>query len=525
MKNKMKVILLSLLLAANSFSALASDIYKEQFRPEFHFSPKRQWMNDPNGLVYLNGEYHLFFQNNPYSTIWGPMHWGHAVSKDLVHWEQLPIALYPDNNGSIFSGNAVYDSNNTSGLGTKANPPLVAIFTQHNHFKEADGESFFQYQSLAYSTDKGRSWQKYSGNPILKSQSTNDFRDPKMFWHEASQHWVMTLAVKNKVSFYSSSNLKVWTHESDFGETLGSHGGVWECPDLVPLPKISPKDKQRYALLVSINPGGPNGGSATQYFIGDFDGSKFQLDKKFAKQLKQNEKAGYGKSLWLDYGRDNYAGVTWSNQPANRPNPIIVGWMNNWDYANEIPLKNWRGAMTLARELKLVEEEKTFHLLNYPVADYQSLVTSKKNVKDIQVKGDVKLKEPGNSGALAQHINLSISGNKPLKVTMGNTKEKVVLELDATRNHASFNRDKSGLMDFSGKFAGLQRAPYTSQGESVSLDIYLDKSSIEIFVDGGRLVFTNQIFPTSPYTDLTITSEAAIVNEATFEHYASALKM
>lgn len=519
---KIKSLIAGLFLACTSYSVFADQIYQEQFRPQFHFSPKRQWMNDPNGLVYLNGEYHLFFQYNPYSTVWAPMHWGHAVSKDLVHWEQLPIALFPDNHGSIFSGSAVYDRDNTSGLGTRENPPLVAIFTYHNHFLEADAKPFFQSQGLAYSTDNGRNWQKYAANPVLKSDTANDFRDPKVFWHDSSKRWVMALAEKNKLGIYSSADLKQWKHESFFGENLGSHGGVWECPDLIPIK--SANGKQYYVLLVSINPGGPNGGSATQYFVGNFDGHTFTVDKKFSDQLKQNERAGFGKSLWVDYGRDNYAGVTWSNQPDSKGNPIAIGWLNNWDYADKIPLKNWRGAMTQAREFTLVEDRKGFHLLNYPVAQYQSLVTSTQTLKNITVNNEVSLQEPGNNGALAEHISMAVSGTKPLQIVLGNGKEKVVLELDAAGKRASFNRDQSGITDFSEKFIGSQRAPYSPIGGKVSVDIYLDKSSVEIYIDKGRLVFTNQIFPTTPYSNITLTSDSAVIEEVTFSHYASALE-
>ena len=256
----------------------------EAFRPQVHFSPNEKWMNDPNGMFFLDGEYHLFFQHNPDASVWGPMHWGHAVSKDLMHWEELPIALYPDDLGTIFSGSAVVDWNNTSGLGTKENPPVVAFYTYHNADMEKKGATDYQTQALAYSLDKGKTWEKYSDNPIIENPGIKDFRDPKVMWHEPSSKWVMVLAQKDHIGFYSSDNLIDWSLESTFGEEIGSHGGVWECPELLLMP-IEGTNESRYVLLVSISPGGPNGGSATQYFVGDFDGKEFHLDSEWQSEL------------------------------------------------------------------------------------------------------------------------------------------------------------------------------------------------------------------------------------------------
>lgn len=265
-------------------TSLVEGTHNETFRPQVHFSPNEKWMNDPNGMFYLDGEYHLFFQHNPDASVWGPMHWGHAVSKDLVHWEELPIALYPDELGTIFSGSAVVDWNNSSGLGTKENPPIVALYTYHNANMEKEGRIDFQTQALAYSLDKGRTWKKYSGNPVIKNPGIKDFRDPKVMWHEPSEKWVMVLAQKDHIGFYSSENLIDWSLESVFGEDIGGHGGVWECPELLLMP-VEGTNESRYVLLVSISPGGPNGGSATQYFVGDFDGKKFVLDTDWQKEL------------------------------------------------------------------------------------------------------------------------------------------------------------------------------------------------------------------------------------------------
>ena len=256
----------------------------EAFRPQVHFSPNEKWMNDPNGMFFLDGEYHLFFQHNPHTSVWGPMHWGHAVSKDLVHWEELPIALYPDELGTIFSGSAVVDWRNSSGLGTTENPPIVALYTYHNAEMEQQGKIDYQTQALAYSLDKGKTWSKYSGNPVINNPGIKDFRDPKVMWHEPSEKWVMVLAQKDHIGFYSSGNLIDSTLESTFGEDIGSHGGVWECPELLLMPVEGTNDS-RYVLLVSISPGGPNGGSATQYFVGDFDGKKFVLEPDWQREL------------------------------------------------------------------------------------------------------------------------------------------------------------------------------------------------------------------------------------------------
>ena len=275
-----------------------STVIREQHRPIIHFTPLEKWMNDPNGMVYFEGEYHLFYQSYPDSTIWGPMHWGHAISSDMVHWEHLPIALYPDDHGYIFSGSVVIDHLNSSGLGTEENPAMVAVFTYHDPEGEKSGRNNFQTQGIAYSLDKGRSWQKHKSNPVLKNPGIRDFRDPKVFWHDETDKWIMTLAVLDRIHFYGSKNLTSWEFLSEFGMKSGSHDGVWECPDLIELP-VEGTNESRWVLLVSINPGGPNGGSATQYFTGDFNGQEFI------------NKSDESVTRWLDYGTDNYAGVTW----------------------------------------------------------------------------------------------------------------------------------------------------------------------------------------------------------------------
>ena len=321
--------LIIFLLSYDIGDAQAIGTYKEQYRPQIHFSPKEHWMNDPNGMVYNDGIYHLFFQYYPGGTVWGPMHWGHATSKDLIHWQQQPVALYPDSLGYIFSGSAVVDKNNTSGFGKDGKVPLVAIFTSH-YPHAAPGATDFENQSLAYSLDNGKTWIKYSGNPVLKNPGIPDFRDPKVMWYGPENKWVMTLATRDRVTFYSSNDLKHWNKESEFGQSAGAHGGVWECPDLFPLKY---KGETVWILIVNVNPGGPNKGSATQYFTGNFDGNKFNSNSS---QVK-----------WIDYGPDEYAGVTWNNTGNRR---IFLGWMSNWLYANQVPTVKCRNSMSIPRK-------------------------------------------------------------------------------------------------------------------------------------------------------------------------------
>ena len=265
-------------------SSEISNYYNEKHRPQYHFSPEANWMNDPNGMVYLDGEYHLFYQYYPDSTVWGPMHWGHAISEDLVHWEHMPIALYPDSLGWIFSGSAVYDEKNTSGLGQDGKGPLVAIFSHHSQAVEMTGSDKYQYQSIAYSNDKGRSWTMYDGNPVVPNPGIRDFRDPKVVWHDASQQWVMALAALDHLMIYGSPDLISWNLLSEFGNDIGSHDGVWECPDLFPI--VDDQGQERWVLIQNMNPGNPNGGSGVQYFIGDFDGREFKVDDQFMKLLE-----------------------------------------------------------------------------------------------------------------------------------------------------------------------------------------------------------------------------------------------
>ena len=292
-----------------------STVNTEPYRPQFHFTPPAKWMNDPNGLVYNKGVYHLFYQYYPDDIVWGPMHWGHAISKDLLHWEHKPIALYPDKNGYIFSGSAVVDTENTSGFGTKENPALVAIFTYHDIDRERAGKTDFQTQGIAYSLDNGETFTVYDGNPVIGNNGIKDFRDPKVFWDDQSKNWSMLLVAGDHLQIWQSKNLKSWEKVSEFGKNQGAHGGVWECPDLFKL-KVGTTDEEKWVLLISINPGAPNGGSGTQYFVGDFDGKTFTSDQKEEK--------------WIDWGTDNYGGVRYNNVPNNKR--IFIGWRSMIDW-------------------------------------------------------------------------------------------------------------------------------------------------------------------------------------------------
>jgi fructan beta-fructosidase len=451
------------------------------YRPSFHFTPKQGWMNDPNGMIFLNGQYHLFFQHYPDSTVWGPMHWGHATSSDLVQWKEQPIALYPDSIGMIFSGSAVLDKNNTSGLGRSGIAPLVAIYTQHYMPGEKAGRTDFQNQSIAYSLDEGKTWTKYAGNPVLKTPNIKDFRDPKVIWHAPTQKWIMSLAVADHVEFYSAPNLINWTKESELGKNAFAHGGVWECPDLL---HFNINGKTIWVLLVSMNPGGPNGGSATQYMVGDFDGHTF---KPYSNDIK-----------WMDYGPDNYAGVSFSNVEDRN---ILIGWMSNWNYANVVPTEKWRSAMTVPRELSLIEQNNKnansndFLLVSSPVKEM------KKAFSEIMSKENV----------IPNRIDLKEMKAVDFEIILSNTfNEKLVVGYHADKKQFYIDRTKAGVSNFNDGFAAVAVAPRLSFATNMDLSILLDKTSIELFADGGRTVMTTLFFPVHPNTKWEIKSKEKI---------------
>ncbi len=507
------LLLLALFACKNSKSTgIGQSKMVEPHRPVFHFTPPENWMNDPNGMVYFEGEYHLFYQYFPDSTVWGPMHWGHAVSRDLKKWEHLPIALYPDSLGLIFSGSVVVDWKNTSGFGLESSdqPPLVAIFTQHLMAGEKAGRSDFQYQSIAFSNDKGRTWTKYAGNPVIPNPTgIRDFRDPKVIWHEPSKKWILVLAAGNHVKFYSSPDLKNWQHLSDFGQNWGEHGGVWECPDFFPL-QNGWEEQPRYPdtkwiLLQSLNPGSPNGGSGTQYFVGDFDGKTFSLDPDFEKSLKKE------KAIWLDYGRDNYAGVTFSDAPPGITSRIFMGWMSNWDYAQVVPTEKWRSAMTLPRRLTLRKTPDGWRLFSHP--SYQLRGKKHYHLENQKVTGDLDLTKRLKFSPRTSEILVEIELPENEKPTVGfeifNSKnEKYRVGFDASKNEFFSDRTKSGKSDFSEKFAAKKHtAPRQQNGRILKLHLFLDRASCELFADDGSTAMTDIFFPNEDFSNLKIFTE------------------
>ncbi|MFV8368420.1 glycoside hydrolase family 32 protein [Flavobacterium sp. LB2R40] len=466
--------------------------YKEPFRPQFHFSPEKKWMNDPNGMVFYKGVYHLFYQYFPNDIVWGPMHWGHATSTDLIHWTNKKIALYPDKLGMIFSGSAIVDLHNTSGLGTKENPPMIAIFTYHDMESEKTGKKNYQTQGLAYSLDAGETWLKYTGNPIIGNIDTKDFRDPKVFWNPETNLWNLVLVAGDHAQFFTSTNLINWKFESDFGKNIGAHGGVWECPDIFKL-KVTDSNEEKWVLLISINPGAPNGGSGTQYFVGDFDGKSFKTSQKEIK--------------WIDYGTDNYAGVTYNNMPnAER---IFIGWMSNWMYARNTPTKNWRSAMTLPRELSLSKINKHYVLRNTPIKQFKKQVVAAYSKDLIAIEANQKITFNYNSLNQSEIQFKATTSNLKL-VFFNDLKDSLVLDYDSITNIFSIDRRHSGIVNFEKNFGKEihKTALSNSNSETMDYQIILDWSSIEIFLNGGQYSFTEQIFPKKPYTHLKIQSDS-----------------
>ncbi|MBS7367676.1 MAG: DUF4980 domain-containing protein [Prevotella sp.] len=444
-----------------------SDIYdisnREQYRPIYHHTPAYGWMNDPNGMFYKDGVWHLYFQHNPFGSQWENMTWGHSTSTDLVHWTFEGDPVQPDVWGAIFSGSAVVDKENTAGFGKDA---VVALYT-------SAAES--QIQSMAYSTDNGKTFTKYEGNPVITS-NVPDFRDPHMFWNEDIKKWNMILAAGQHMEIYTSDNLKEWKLESSFGAEYGNHGGVWECPDLMKM-KVKGTDKEKWMLICNINPGGPFGGSATQYFIGDFDGFKFVCDTKPEV------------TKWMDYGKDHYATVTFDNAPDGRH--VAIAWMSNWQYANLVPTKQYRSCNSIPRDLGLFE---------YDGDIYCSVLPSP------EMTAARKTKKPGK--AITEACELIVNPKRDVTIiTLSNDKgEEVVMKYDAKAKTFSMDRTNSGKMDFSTDFPAVTEAP--TFGKISQLRIFIDKSSIEVFDAEGKMAMTNLVFPNKPYNKVTIQGKA-----------------
>lgn len=454
---------------------------REKYRPVYHFAPAYGWMNDPNGMFYKDGEYHLFYQYNPYGSMWGNLHWGHAVSKDLVDWKHLPVAIAPDALGTIFSGSCVVDTANTAGFGSGA---VIAFYT-------SAGER--QSQSMAYSLDNGLTFKKYSRNPIVTS-SCRDFRDPKVFWHAETGKWVMILAAGQEMQIYNSSNLKEWTFESTFGEGQGTHGGVWECPDLIQLP-VKGTDLKKWVLICNLNPGGPFGGSATQYFTGNFDGKKFV-----------NESSG-DVTKWMDWGKDHYAAVTWSNAPGGRH--IALAWMSNWEYANNVPTMQFRSSNSVPRELGLFTLDGEIYLSSTPVKEVEALRVKPGKKKSFKVNRTYNMGELFASPCDAYEIVLTIKnrGAEILGFQLFNTKgEEVEFCYNLLEKKFTADRSKSGMTAFSKEFPAVTAAPIAVKDTYV-LRLLVDRASIEAFDGDGRFAMTNLVFPDEPYNRLSFYSK------------------
>ena len=432
---------------------------REKFRPAYHHTPLYGWMNDPNGMFYKDGVWHLYYQYNPYGSQWENMTWGHSTSKDLVHWDAQPSAIEADWLGAIFSGSAIVDRENTAGFGRNA---VIAMYTS---------AGAAQTQSIAYSTDGGVTFTKYAGNPVI-TYNAPDFRDPKVFWHEQTQRWIVVLAVGQEVQFYSSTNMKEWKYESSFGRQYGNHDGVWECPDMLCF-------GEKWVLLLNINPGGPYGGSATQYFVGSFDGHTFVSEDSPSE------------TKWMDYGKDHYATVTFHNAPDGRI--VALPWMSNWQYANHVPTCQFRSANGLPRDLGLITVEGETYLTNTPS-------------KEISMLRGKKVKQPTE----ACEIVVDVKGSAVIELS--NTKgEKVVMRYDALLQTFAMDRTKSGDVSFSEAFPCETTAP--TYGSIRQLRIFMDRCSIEAFDSDGKMAMTNLVFPSEPYSSLKIKGGKATIYE------------
>lgn len=458
---------------------------RETYRPVYHHTPVYGWMNDPNGMFYKDGVYHLYFQYNPYGSMWANMTWGHSTSTDLTHWTYEGTAIVPDAWGAIFSGSCVVDKDNTAGFGKGA---VVAFYTSTKSTPWGDVQS----QSMAYSLDNGKTFIKYEHNPILTS-TERDFRDPKVFWYAPGKHWVMMLAVGQEMQIYSSGNLKEWKKESSFGAMQGAHGGVWECPDLVEVAVEGSKEK-KWVLICNLNPGGPFGGSAAQYFVGSFDGKKFV-----------NESPTQTK--WLDWGKDNYATVTWSNAPAGRC--IALGWMSNWQYANNVPTTQYRSANTLARDLTLYRAGGELYLKSKPSPEIKKARAEEKKISTFEVKGNYEVASllADNKGAYEIEMTIENKGTSKIDFSLMNEKgEKVAMYYDVVRKQFVMDRSASGIVGFSRDFPAVTVAPVRNT-DQIHLRLFIDRSSVEAFGEDGEYVMTNLVFPAEPYNRMVFSSD------------------
>ncbi|MEO1596481.1 MAG: glycoside hydrolase family 32 protein [Pseudomonadota bacterium] len=463
--------------------ASVPELFGEKYRPQVHFSAAKYWINDPNGLVWHRGTYHLFYQHNPTGNHWGNMHWGHAISQDLVHWEHRPIALHADplGLGYMFSGCAVSDEENSSGMGSAGQPPLVALYTSCT----VEG---VQSQSLAYSLDDGDTWQQYDANPVIQNPGVRDFRDPKVFWHEPSSRWILSLAAYDRISFYASRNLIEWTHLSDFSKPDGSHSGVWECPDLFPLNTES--GDKKWLLVISVSPEHSTRDESVQYFVGEFDGSTFIPDDNGER--------------WLDYGADNYGAVTWEGIPPKDGRRIAIGWMSSWRYAKEMPTYPWRGNMTIPRELRLVKGTSGFELASLPVREIEGIRTGIIEIPQASVGAaatrDIFCDLPPDLLDLDLHFKLPQGELEPFGIRFANgNDENVEIAIDMASGKLVVDRTHVGQAVPNPKLVERLEAPLRKGSESLSLRLIKDVASVEVFADEGRSVVSANLFYDAPF--------------------------
>ncbi len=484
MKKLVLLILICIAVAANS----QPNFYKERYRPQFHFSTQRNWINDPNGLIYHNGEYHLFYQHNPFGNNWGHMSWGHAVSKDLLKWKELPVAIKESNDKMIFSGSMVADLKNRSGLGkNKEDVPLVAIYTAH--------DSALQNQYLAYSIDGGKSFSNYTGNPVLDLQM-KDFRDPNVFWYEAGKKWIMSVSMPNEkmIAFYSSFSLKQWKYEGDFGP-VGDLSGVWECPDLIQVPIVGEPLKKKWVLLVSQN-------SSMQYFVGNFNGAKFFNENPSNKIFRP------------DYGMDYYAAVSYKTTPDKIP--VTFGWVNNWNYAGDIPTKPWKGTMSLPRKLAVKKMGNEWILIQEPIKAINSLRSTAEVLKEpVSVKTNFTTPFKGQCFEMELDIRPTATSVSGVKIAVGGNR---YFSIKYVANVEQLYIERTGpLVPFSTQFPffNQKNAYLKTKNDVVHLHIYFDKSIVEVYANNGELVFTAQVFPEESDTGIEFFSDG---NATVFEN-------
>lgn len=461
---------------------------REKYRPAFHHTPRYGWMNDPNGMFYKDGRWHLYYQYNPYGSKWQNMTWGHSVSDDLVNWEHLPEAIRPNGLGSVFSGSCAVDHDNTAGFGSDA---VIALYT-------SAGTS--QMQSLASSTDDGLTFNIYPSNPVLTLES--EARDPKVFWNDSTKEWNMILAhaLDHEMLIFTSPDMKSWTLQSSFGKGLGAQGGVWECPDLFELP-VAGTDEKKWVLLCNINPDGPFGGSGTQYFVGDFDGKTFKAD---------TDAAGDVSTKWLDYGKDHYATVTWSDAPDGRR--VALGWMSNWQYAADVPTMQFRSANTLPREMGLFRApDGEVYASSAPSPELDALrgkLAAKVKKTTVGRKARSFALPSENGGICEILMDIEASKAKTVNIVFSNSQgEKVVMQYDPAAATLSFDRTQSGITDFSEGFPAVTVTPTHEASGRIALRIFVDRSSMEVFGNDGEFVMTNLVFPRTPYTALSVSAE------------------